>query len=97
MEWVPQCFGDENDLKIAAYCVSEPDAGSDVSSLRTRAEYDEAKDEWVLNGTKAWATNGGIAHLHVVTSTVDPSLGSRGQASFVVPEGTAGQIGRAHV
>jgi alkylation response protein AidB-like acyl-CoA dehydrogenase len=90
MEWVPQCFGDENDVKIAAYCVSEPDAGSDVSSLRTRAEYDEAKDEWVLNGTKAWATNGGIAHLHVVTATVDPSLGSRGQASFIVPEGTAG-------
>src|SRR3546814_20900094 len=90
MEWVPQCFGDENDVKIAAYCVSEPDAGSDVSSLRTRADYDEATDEWVLNGTKAWATNGGIAHLHVVTATVDPSLGSRGQASFVVPEGTAG-------
>ena len=90
MEWVPQCFGDENDIKIAAYCVSEPDAGSDVSSLRTRAEYDEAKDEWVLNGTKAWATNGGIAHLHVVTATVDPSLGSRGQASFVIPEGTPG-------
>jgi acyl-CoA dehydrogenase len=61
-----------------------------VSSLRTRAEYDEAKDEWVLNGTKAWATNGGIANLHVVTATVDPKLGSRGQASFVIPEGTAG-------
>jgi acyl-CoA dehydrogenase len=90
MEWVPQCFGTADDLKLGAYCVSEPDAGSDVSSLRTRAVYDEAKDEWVLNGTKAWATNGGIAHLHVVTATVDSTLGSRGQASFVVPEGTAG-------
>ena len=44
----------------------------------------------MLNGTKAWATNGGIAHLHVVTATVDASLGSRGQATFLVPEGTAG-------
>jgi len=91
MEWVPQCFGNgPDDMKIAAYCVSEPDAGSDVSSLKTRAVYDEAKDEWTLNGTKAWATNGGIADLHVVTATVDASLGSRGQASFLVPKGTPG-------
>ena len=65
--------------------MSEPDAGSDVSSLRTRAVYDEAKDEWVLNGTKTWITNGGIADIHVVVASVDPELGSRGQASFVVP------------
>src|SRR5215212_5647771 len=91
MEWVPQCFGSgPDDVKIGAYCVSEPDAGSDVSSLKTKAVYDEAKDEWVLNGTKAWATNGGIADLHVVTATVDPHLGSRGQASFLVPKGTPG-------
>src|SRR3954449_2789950 len=90
MEWVPQCFGDGTDIRIAAYCVSEPDAGSDVSSLKTRAVYDEAKDEWTLNGTKAWATNGGIADLHVVTATVDSTLGSRGQASFIVPPGTPG-------
>ncbi|MEI2698534.1 MAG: acyl-CoA dehydrogenase family protein [Microthrixaceae bacterium] len=51
--------------------MSEPDAGSDVSSLRTRAVYDQAKDEWVLNGTKAWITNGGIADIHVVVATVD--------------------------
>jgi len=90
MEWVPQCFGDGQDIKIAAYCVSEPDAGSDVSSLKTRAVYDEAKDEWTLNGTKAWATNGGIADVHVVTATVDSTLGSRGQASFIIPKGTPG-------
>ena len=70
--------------------MSEPDAGSDVSSLRTRAVYDEAKDEWVLNGQKAWATNGGIAGVHVVVASVDKDLGSRGQAAFVVPPGTAG-------
>src|SRR3954449_572242 len=44
MEWVPQCFGTPEDIKIASYCVSEPDAGSDVSSLKTRAVYDEARD-----------------------------------------------------
>src|SRR5207247_8894561 len=90
MEWVPQCLGTADDLQIASYCVSEPDAGSDVASLKTKALYDEAKDEWVLNGTKAWATNGGLADLHVVTVTVDPKLGSRGQASFIVPKGTKG-------
>jgi acyl-CoA dehydrogenase len=90
MEWVPQCFGTEDDPKVAAFCASEPDAGSDVSSLRTRARYDEATDEWVLNGQKAWATNGGIAGVHVVIASVDPELKARGQASFVVPPQTKG-------
>jgi alkylation response protein AidB-like acyl-CoA dehydrogenase len=90
MTWIPQCYGTPEDIKIAAFGVSEPDAGSDVSSLRTRALYDEATDEWVLNGTKTWITNGGIANLHVIVASVDPELGSRGQASFVVPEGTKG-------
>ncbi|HEY1826338.1 MAG TPA: acyl-CoA dehydrogenase family protein, partial [Acidimicrobiales bacterium] len=89
-EWIPQCYGTPDDVKIAAFGVSEPDAGSDVSSLRTRALYDEKSDEWVLNGTKTWITNGGIAHIHVIVASVDPALGSRGQASFVVPEGTRG-------
>ncbi|HEY2430744.1 MAG TPA: acyl-CoA dehydrogenase family protein [Acidimicrobiales bacterium] len=89
-EWLPACFGTPDDIKIAAFGVSEPDAGSDVSSLRSRAVYDEAKDEWVLNGTKTWITNGGIANTHVLVLSVDPALGARGQASFVVPEGTPG-------
>src|SRR4029453_10635038 len=46
--------------------------------------------EWVLNGTKTWATNGGMADVHVVTAVVDPELRARGQASFVVPPGTEG-------
>ena len=90
LEWVPQCYGTEAEPKVGSFCVSEPDAGSDVSSLRTRAKYDEAKDEWVLNGQKAWATNGGIAAIHVVVASVDPELGSRGHAAFVIPEGTPG-------
>ncbi len=89
-EWLPQCYGSPGDIKIAAFAVSEANAGSDVSSLRTSAHYDEAKDEWVLNGTKTWITNGGLANLHVVVAQVDPELGSRGHASFVVPEGTRG-------
>ena len=90
MEWVPQCYGDANDVKLGAFCVSEPDAGSDVSNLRTRAVYDEANDDWVLNGTKAWITNGGIADIHVVVAAVDPELKGRGQASFVIPPNTKG-------
>ncbi|MDA8076113.1 MAG: acyl-CoA dehydrogenase family protein [Actinomycetota bacterium] len=89
-EWIPQCFGTPEDVKLAAFGVSEPDAGSDVSSLKTRAVYDEAKDEWVLNGTKTWITNGGLANIHVIVASVTPALGARGQASFVVPEGTPG-------
>ncbi|MGB8179724.1 MAG: acyl-CoA dehydrogenase family protein [Acidimicrobiales bacterium] len=90
IEWIPQCYGTPDNVKIAAFAVSEPDAGSDVSSLRTRAIYDESNDEWVLNGTKTWITNGGIANVHVIVASVDPKLGSRGQASFIVPEGTPG-------
>jgi len=89
-EWIPQCFGTEDDLKIAAFCSSEPDAGSDVSAVRTTAKYDEAKDEWVINGQKAWATNGGIANIHVVIATVDRELGSRGHAAFIIPPNTPG-------
>jgi len=44
----------------------------------------------VINGVKTWATNGGIANVHVVVASVDPSLGTRGQASFIVPPGTPG-------
>jgi alkylation response protein AidB-like acyl-CoA dehydrogenase len=89
-EWCPQMFGGPGEVKLGAFCSSEPDAGSDVGAIRTRAAYDEARDEWVLNGVKTWATNGGIANVHVVVASVDPSLGSRGQASFIVPPGTAG-------
>jgi acyl-CoA dehydrogenase len=90
LEWVPQCFGSAEEPKVAAFCASEPDAGSDVSGYRTTAKYDEANDEWVLNGQKAWATNGGIAAVHVVIASVDRELGSRGHAAFVVPPGTKG-------
>ena len=90
MEWVPQCYGEPGNLALGAFCASEPDAGSDVAGYRTRAVYDEATDEWVLDGTKAWITNGGLADVHVVVAVVDPELKSRGHGSFVVPPNTPG-------
>ena len=86
--WVPECFGAGDEVKLGAYAVTEPQAGSDVKSLRTTARRDG--DEWVLNGTKVFITNGGIADVHVVVATVDPDLGHRGQASFVIGKGTPG-------
>jgi acyl-CoA dehydrogenase len=86
--WVPECFGQGDEIKLGAYAVTEPQAGSDVKSLRTTANLDG--DEWVLNGTKVFITNGGIADVHVVVATVDPDLGHRGQASFVIEKGTPG-------
>lgn len=90
IEWVPQCFGSVTEPKVGAFCSSEPEAGSDVSAMRTRAVYDEKTDEWVLNGLKAWATNGSVASVFVIQAVVDKNLGSRGQAAFVVPVGTKG-------
>ena len=86
--WVTECYGVGDDLKLGAYAVTEAGAGSDVKSLRTTARLDG--DEWVLNGTKVFISNGGIADVTVVVATVDPELGHRGQASFVVPKGTPG-------
>jgi acyl-CoA dehydrogenase len=87
-QWVPECFGAGDEVKLGAYAVTEPQAGSDVKSLKTTARRDG--DEWVLNGTKVFITNGGIADVHVVVATVDPSLGTRGQASFVIGKKTPG-------
>jgi alkylation response protein AidB-like acyl-CoA dehydrogenase len=86
--WVPECFGTGEEIKLGAYAVTEPQAGSDVKSLKTTAKRDG--EEWILNGTKVFITNGGIADVHVVVATVDPELGTRGQASFIVGKGTPG-------
>jgi acyl-CoA dehydrogenase len=86
--WVPECYGDGDEIKLGAYAVTEAGAGSDVKSLRTTAKLDG--DEWVLNGTKVFISNGGIADVTVVVATVDPELGHRGQASFIVPKGIPG-------
>jgi acyl-CoA dehydrogenase len=87
-QWVPECFGTGDEIKLGAYAVTEAGAGSDVKSLRTTAKLDG--DEWVLNGTKVFISNGGIADVTVVVATIDPELGHRGQASFIVPKDTPG-------
>ncbi|AQA04720.1 acyl-CoA dehydrogenase [Mycobacterium sp. MS1601] len=89
-QWLLPMFGTPEEPKLGAFCSSEPDAGSDVGAIRTRARFDQATREWVLNGTKTWATNGGIADVHIVVASVYPELGSRGQATFIVPPGTHG-------
>jgi acyl-CoA dehydrogenase len=88
MQWVPLMFGTPDDPKVAALCVTEPGAGSDVSALRTTARRDG--DEWVLNGQKIFATNGGPANVRIVVATVDPNLGHRGQAAFIIGPDTPG-------
>ena len=80
--WIPKVFGTKEQPGIGAYAVTEPQAGSDVKSLRTTAKRDG--DDWILNGTKTFISNGGIADVTVVVATVDPDLGHRGQASFIV-------------
>jgi len=88
VRWSPECFGEPGSLKLAALCISEPQGGSDVRNLRTRARREA--DGWVIDGQKIWIGNGGIADVHVVNATVDPEAGHRGQALFIVPGGTPG-------
>jgi alkylation response protein AidB-like acyl-CoA dehydrogenase len=88
LRWAPECFGEPGDLKLAALAISEPQGGSDVKNLQTTARRDG--DDWVLDGHKIWIGNGGIADVHIVNATVDPELGHKGQALFVVPGGTPG-------
>ena len=82
MEWAPKMFGTVAEPAVAAFAVTEPSAGSDVSSLRTKAVRDG--DHWVLDGTKVFITNGGVASVYLVVATVDASLGHRGQATFII-------------
>jgi acyl-CoA dehydrogenase len=73
---------------LAAFCLTEPGAGSDVSSVRTRATRDG--DSYILNGTKRFITNGGVAKLYTVTATTDPQLRHRGLVVLVVPPDSPG-------
>jgi acyl-CoA dehydrogenase len=82
LAWAPKMFGTPEAPTLGAFAVTESEAGSDVSALRTTARREG--DEWVLNGTKVFITNGGIADVHVVVATVDAELGHRGQAAFIV-------------
>ena len=81
--WLPELIG--GDL-LGAYCLSEPDAGSDPGAMRTRATRTE--HGWRLDGTKAWVTHGGQADFYTVLARTGE--GSRGISCFLVPAGTPG-------
>ena len=73
---------------LGALAMSEPGAGSDVVSMKLRAE--DRGDSFVLNGNKMWITNGPGADVLVVYATVDPALGSKGITAFLIERGTPG-------
>ncbi len=77
-----------NEPIFAAYCCSEPDAGSDVAGISTRVE--KHGDEYVLNGQKLWITNGGVASIYTVLATFDKKQRHKGIACFVVDANTPG-------
>ena len=74
--------------KLAAFCLTEPQAGSDASGIKTRAERQD--DSYVLNGTKQFITSGKNADLAIVFAVTDPAAGKRGISAFVVPTDTPG-------
>ena len=74
--------------RIAAFALSEPDAGSDVAAMSMSARRDG--DDWVLDGTKTWISNGGIADHYVVFARSDPEADTRGMSAFVVDAGAPG-------
>src|SRR5438270_2732729 len=86
--WIPACYGTPDNPVLGAFAVTEANAGSDVSSMKTRAV--KKNGDWHLSGQKVFITNGGIADVHVVVAAVDPELGTRGQASFVIGKGAKG-------
>lgn len=73
---------------IGATCLTEPSAGSDLASIRTRATKTEGG--WILHGTKQFISNGARAGLSIVLAVTDPQAGSRGMTFFLVPKGTSG-------
>jgi acyl-CoA dehydrogenase len=78
---------------IAAIAVTEPDAGSDVKSIRTTARLEGG--HWVLRGTKMFITNGALADLVFVAAKTDPAAGAKGISMFIVEKGTPGfSVGR---
>jgi isovaleryl-CoA dehydrogenase len=73
---------------VGALAMSEPNAGSDVVSMRTRA--DRKGDRYILNGSKMWITNGPVAETFVVYAKTDPTAGARGMTAFIVERGFKG-------
>ena len=78
--------------KLASFCLTEPEAGSDVGSMRTRAV--KQGDKYVINGSKVFITNGSHASWYTVYAKTDPDKGHKGISAFVVPRDTPGRVRR---
>ena len=87
--------------KIAAFALSEPEAGSDVGAMAMTARFDDARGAGtgtvLLDGTKTWISNGGIADYYCVFAKTDVALGTRGISAFIVDAGTAGLDDSEHI
>lgn len=86
-QWLPRLASGE---VIGAFCLTEPQAGSEADALRTRAVLDG--DHWVLDGAKQFITNGRRAGMAIVFAVTDPALGKKGLSAFIVPTDTPGFI-----
>lgn len=84
-EWLPRMAAGD---AVGCFGLTEPDFGSNPAGMRTRARRDS--DDWVLNGSKMWITNGSVADVAVVWAQTDPDAGARGIRGFVVPTDTPG-------
>ncbi|MBC8389692.1 MAG: acyl-CoA dehydrogenase family protein [Actinobacteria bacterium] len=84
-KYLPQLASGE---KLAAFGLTESEAGSDVGGIRTTAKLDG--DYYILNGTKQWITNGGEADIYTIFAMTDPGKGARGASTFIVEKGTPG-------
>ena len=71
-----------------SYCLSESEAGSDASALKTKAE--RKGDNWVINGSKKWISNAGVSDFYTVVAQTDPALGSKGITAFVIEKSDPG-------
>ena len=87
MKYLPGLVSGE---KIGALAITEPEAGSDATSLRTRAE--KKGDRYILNGTKMFITNGPVADVIVVYAKTDPDAGPKGISAFIVEKGFPGLL-----
>ncbi len=89
-KWLPR-FTDPDHVRLGAMCLTEPNAGSDVVNMSTRAVRDQG--HYVINGTKTFITNGGIADVYVVFAKTDPNAGYTGVSAFIVDGKTPGLSG----
>lgn len=87
LKYVPKLASGE---WLGAFCLTEPGAGSDAASIKTRAV--KSGDHYVINGSKVFITNGGEAHIYIVFALTDPAAGSRGISAFIVNQHTPGLI-----